>query len=105
MSADCNKFLSRRRIVPTLTIRFDLRVPDFASTTHAAQYAACLEMCDWAEQHGFGAASIAEHHGLGDGYLPAPLTPAGVILGRRKQTIGTAAPTTPPRTDRLRIAE
>src|SRR5260221_10301242 len=105
MSADCNKFLSRRRIVPTLTIRFDLRVPDFASTTHAAQYAACLEMCDWAEQHGFGAASIAEHHGLDDGYLPAPLTLAGVILGRTRQMMVSVAASILPLNDPVRIAE
>ncbi|MCU1460545.1 MAG: Alkanal monooxygenase alpha chain [Acidimicrobiales bacterium] len=91
--------------MPTLTIRFDLRVPDFASTTHAAQYAACLEMCQWAEQHGFGAVSIPEHHGLDDGYLPAPLTLAGVVLGRTQQIMVSVAASILPLHDPVRIAE
>jgi alkanesulfonate monooxygenase SsuD/methylene tetrahydromethanopterin reductase-like flavin-dependent oxidoreductase (luciferase family) len=91
--------------VAALTIRFDLRVPDFASTTHAAQYAACLEMCQWAEQHGFGAVSIPEHHGLDDGYLPAPLTLAGVILGRTSQIMVTVAASILVLHDPVRIAE
>jgi len=91
--------------VASLTIRFDLRVPDFATTTHAAQYAACLEMCTWAEQHGFAAVSIAEHHGLDDGYLPAPLALAGVILGRTNQIMVTVAASVLPLNDPVRIAE
>lgn len=91
--------------MPTYTIRFDLRVPDFATTTHAAQYAACLEMCQWAERHGFGAVSIAEHHGLDDGYLPAPLSLAGVILGRTSQMLVSVAACVLPLHDPVRIAE
>src|SRR5881296_1658672 len=34
-------------------LRFDLRVPPFARTTHERQYAACLDMCEWADAKGF----------------------------------------------------
>ena len=33
-----------------LGLRFDLRVPDFAETTHARQYAAALDMAEWADR-------------------------------------------------------
>jgi alkanesulfonate monooxygenase SsuD/methylene tetrahydromethanopterin reductase-like flavin-dependent oxidoreductase (luciferase family) len=68
-----------------LTIRYDLRVPDFAPTSHEAQYAACLEQCAWADERGFTSVVLSEHHGIDDGYLPAPLALAGVIAGRARR--------------------
>lgn len=65
-----------------LTLRYDLRVPEFAPTSHQAQYAACLEQCAWADGHGFTSVVLSEHHGVEDGYLPAPIALAGVIAGR-----------------------
>ena len=48
-------------------LRFDLRVPSFARTTVERQYAACLDMCEWADGLGFDAIAISEHHGVADG--------------------------------------
>ena len=33
-------------------IRYDLRVPPFAKTNHAEQYAGCLDQCAWADRAG-----------------------------------------------------
>jgi alkanesulfonate monooxygenase SsuD/methylene tetrahydromethanopterin reductase-like flavin-dependent oxidoreductase (luciferase family) len=86
-------------------IRFDLRVPEFADTTHAAQYSACLEMCEWAERLGFVAAVLSEHHGTDDGYLPAPLPLASAILARTNQIAVNVAAVILPLHDPVRLAE
>ncbi|MFN8624502.1 MAG: LLM class flavin-dependent oxidoreductase [Candidatus Binatia bacterium] len=62
-----------------------LRAPAFARVAHSELYAACLEQSAWADAQGFDVVSIAEHHGLDDGYLPAPLTLAAAIAGRTKR--------------------
>src|SRR5437588_3904495 len=69
--------------MPTIAMRFDLRAPDWAATRHPDLYAACLDQCSWAEEH--GAADIvvlSEHHGTDDGYMASPLTLAAAIAGR-----------------------
>lgn len=88
-----------------LGLRFDLRVPDFASTTHAAQYAACLEMSEWADRLGLDSIVLQEHHGLSDGYLPAPLTLAGVVLGRTPRIPVSISAVIVPLHDPVRLAE
>lgn len=88
-----------------LTIRFDLRVPPFAATTHPAQYAACLDMAAWADEHGFTSAVLSEHHGVDDGYLPAPLSLAGAILGRTRSVLVTVSALLVPLHDPVRLAE
>src|SRR5574341_1197837 len=86
-------------------IRFDLRVPEVSPTTHAEQYAACLEMCEWAERLGFMAVVLSEHHGTDDGYLPAPLPFASAILARTNQIAVNLAALILPLHDPVRIAE
>ena len=88
-----------------LTLRFDLRTPPFATSPAAAQYAACLDMCGWGDEHGFSTAVISEHHGIDDGYLPAPLVLAGAILGRTRHLMVNVAAVLVPLHDPLRLAE
>ncbi|TML39652.1 MAG: LLM class flavin-dependent oxidoreductase [Actinobacteria bacterium] len=88
-----------------LTLRFDLRTPPFATTSPAAQYAACLDMCEWADERGFTSAVISEHHGIDDGYLPAPLVLAGAILGRTRRLMVNVAAVLVPLHDPVRLAE
>ena len=45
-------------------------------------YAAALEMCAFAEQHGCARVLVCEHHGIDDGYLPSPMTLATAIAAR-----------------------
>jgi alkanesulfonate monooxygenase SsuD/methylene tetrahydromethanopterin reductase-like flavin-dependent oxidoreductase (luciferase family) len=86
-------------------IRFDLRVPPFATTTHAELYAACLEQCAWADAHGLDLVVLSEHHGVEDGYLPAPLTLAAAVAGRTRTIRVNVAAVLVPLHDPIRLAE
>ncbi len=86
-------------------IRFDLRVPPFAEVTHAEQYAACLDMCAWADELGFDIVVLSEHHGVDDGYMSSPVTLAAAILGRTKRVAVNIAAALIPLHDPVRLAE
>jgi len=90
---------------PVLTMRFDLRVPDISPATPAEQYAACLEMSTWADGHDFTSVVLSEHHGVDDGYLPAPLAMAGAVLGRTRTTMVNISALLIPLHDPVRMAE
>ena len=86
-------------------LRYDLRVPPFAATTHAELYAACLDQCAWADERGFDFVALSEHHGVEDGYLPAPLTLAAAIAGRTRRMPINVAALLVPLHDPVRLAE
>jgi alkanesulfonate monooxygenase SsuD/methylene tetrahydromethanopterin reductase-like flavin-dependent oxidoreductase (luciferase family) len=86
-------------------IRFDLRVPAFSSATHAELYAACLDQCAWADERGLDTVVLSEHHGVDDGYLPAPLTLAAAVAGRTQRIRITIAAVLVPLHDPVRLAE
>jgi alkanesulfonate monooxygenase SsuD/methylene tetrahydromethanopterin reductase-like flavin-dependent oxidoreductase (luciferase family) len=88
-----------------LGVRFDLRVPDFAATTHARQYEAALDMAGWADRVGLDMVILSEHHGAPDGYLPAPLTLAAAVLGRTPRIPVSVAAILVPLHDPIRLAE
>lgn len=88
-----------------LALRFDLRAPAWGPMTAAEQYAACLDICEWGETCGFDTVILSEHHGVDDGFLPAPLVMAGAIAGRTR-TIGiNIAAVLLPLHDPVRLAE
>lgn len=86
-------------------IRFDLRVPPMSTATHADQYAACLDMCEWADGLGLDIVVLSEHHGVDDGYMSAPLTLAAAIAGRTKNIRINIAALLAPLHDPIRLAE
>ncbi len=86
-------------------IRFDLRVPPMSTATHADQYAACLDMCEWADGLGLDIVVLSEHHGVDDGYMSAPLTLAAAIAGRTKNIRINVAALLAPLHDPIRLAE
>jgi alkanesulfonate monooxygenase SsuD/methylene tetrahydromethanopterin reductase-like flavin-dependent oxidoreductase (luciferase family) len=86
-------------------LRFDLRVPPFADTTLARQYEACLDMCAWADELGFDAVAISEHHGVEDGYMSSPVTLAAAIAARTKRVRINVAAILVPLHDPVRLAE
>lgn len=88
-----------------VALRFDLRVPPFAATTHARQYAACLDMCEWADRAGLDAVAISEHHGVEDGYMPSPVTLAAAIAARTRRIRINIAAILVPLHDPIRLAE
>lgn len=62
-----------------LILRYDLRVPLQFGTSAADQYAACLEQCRWGDRLGLDMVVLSEHHGVDDGFLPAPVAMAAAI--------------------------
>jgi alkanesulfonate monooxygenase SsuD/methylene tetrahydromethanopterin reductase-like flavin-dependent oxidoreductase (luciferase family) len=86
-------------------LRFDLRLPSFAAATHERQYAACLDMCAWADELGFDAIAISEHHGVADGYMSSPVTLAAAIAARTKRVRINVAAILVPLHDPVRLAE
>lgn len=86
-------------------IRFDLRAPAFAKVSMRDQYAACLEMCGWADTLGVDLCVLSEHHGVDDGYLPAPVTLAAAIAGRTRKLAINIAALLVPLHDPVRLAE
>lgn len=86
-------------------IRFDLRNPTAGPTPTPELYRACLDQCAWADAVGLDYSVISEHHGADDGYLPAPLTLAAMIVGRTTRLPITIAALLLPLHDPVRIAE
>jgi alkanesulfonate monooxygenase SsuD/methylene tetrahydromethanopterin reductase-like flavin-dependent oxidoreductase (luciferase family) len=88
-----------------LMMRFDLRVPPFAATTHAAQHQAALEMAEWAEAVGVAEITLSEHHGDPAGFTPAPITVAAAVLARTRRVRVNISAALVPLHDPVRLAE
>jgi alkanesulfonate monooxygenase SsuD/methylene tetrahydromethanopterin reductase-like flavin-dependent oxidoreductase (luciferase family) len=86
-------------------IRYDLRVPPFAKTTHADLYAACLDQCEWADKLGLDIVVLSEHHGVEDGFMSAPITLAAAIAARTRNIQLNIAAILAPLHDPVRLAE
>jgi alkanesulfonate monooxygenase SsuD/methylene tetrahydromethanopterin reductase-like flavin-dependent oxidoreductase (luciferase family) len=86
------------------SIRFDMRAPTFGAAT-TDLYAAAIDMCAWADQHGCLAAVLCEHHGSEDGYLPAPMILASAIAARTERLVISLVAAILPFYDPVRLAE
>ncbi|MCA1833333.1 MAG: LLM class flavin-dependent oxidoreductase [Actinomycetota bacterium] len=89
----------------TIALRYDLRSPEWAATSHAEAYATTLDQCAWADENGIDMVVLSEHHGMEDGFLPAPLTLAAAIAGRTKRIPISVAAALIPLHDPVRLAE
>jgi|AntAceMinimDraft_17_1070374.scaffolds.fasta_scaffold29976_1 alkanesulfonate monooxygenase SsuD/methylene tetrahydromethanopterin reductase-like flavin-dependent oxidoreductase (luciferase family) len=63
-------------------LRFDMRLPKFATASQADLYQAAIEMCAWGDKNGIGSVHLSEHHGSDDGYCPSPLILASAVAAR-----------------------
>ena len=86
-------------------IRFDQRAPSFSPTAPRDLYAAALDMAAFADEAGFQIASLSEHHGVDDGYLPSPLVLAAAIFGRTQKITVNFAALLVPLYDPVKLAE
>jgi alkanesulfonate monooxygenase SsuD/methylene tetrahydromethanopterin reductase-like flavin-dependent oxidoreductase (luciferase family) len=87
-----------------LTLRFDMRAPDWAGPA-ADLYAAAIDMCAWAETRGAVLAVLSEHHAAEDGHLPAPLMLASAIAARTTSLAILIAAVPIPLWDPVRLSE
>jgi alkanesulfonate monooxygenase SsuD/methylene tetrahydromethanopterin reductase-like flavin-dependent oxidoreductase (luciferase family) len=87
-----------------LTLRFDMRVPDWAGPA-ATHYSAVSDMCEWAETRGAPLTVLSEHHGASDGHLPTPLILASAIAAKTQEMAILLAAVPLPLWDPVRLAE
>ena len=87
------------------TLRYDLRVPPFAATTHRDAYKACIEQCAWAEDHGINTIVFSEHHGVDDGFMPSPIAMCAAAAAVTDRAMLMIQALLVPLHDPLRLAE
>ncbi|HEX3823624.1 MAG TPA: LLM class flavin-dependent oxidoreductase [Mycobacteriales bacterium] len=91
--------------MPLSLLRFNFVLPGHDPATVSSMYQAGVEMAAVADEHGFMAVTVEEHHGVDDGWSPAPLTIAGLILGRTQNLRVMVQALLVPLNDPLRVAE
>jgi len=86
-------------------LRFDFRNPAAAGTSTADQYAAALDMVQWADELGCVSVLLSEHHGSADGYLPSPVPMLAAMAARTSRVRFTIAALVAPFYHPLKLAE
>jgi alkanesulfonate monooxygenase SsuD/methylene tetrahydromethanopterin reductase-like flavin-dependent oxidoreductase (luciferase family) len=87
------------------SMRHDFRAPAFAPESSPSIYAAALEQFAWADNHGFDSLVVSEHHGVADGWMPAPLTIGAAVLARTTRARLMVSAAILPLHDPIRVAE
>ncbi len=88
-----------------VTLRFDMRLPEFSTASQTDLYQAAIEMCAWGDQQGIGSVHLSEHHGSDDGYCPSPLVLASAIATRTSNMRIYISALIAPLHDPVRLAE
>jgi len=88
-----------------ISMRHDFRAPSFAPESAQEIYATALEQFAWADEHGFDSLVLSEHHGVDDGWMPAPLTIAAAVLARTTRARLMISAAILPLHDPIRMAE
>jgi alkanesulfonate monooxygenase SsuD/methylene tetrahydromethanopterin reductase-like flavin-dependent oxidoreductase (luciferase family) len=88
-----------------VALRYDLRAAPWAATQHPELYQSCLDQCAWADEHGLDIITLSEHHGVEDGFLPAPFTMAAAVAARTRRIPITIAAAILTVHDPIRLAE
>lgn len=90
--------------MPNFNLSFDMRAPEFG-TPAAALYAAALDMLEYGDTRGISYATLMEHHGSKDGYLPAPFVLGAAVAARTKHMRIQLAAVILPLHDPVKVAE
>jgi alkanesulfonate monooxygenase SsuD/methylene tetrahydromethanopterin reductase-like flavin-dependent oxidoreductase (luciferase family) len=88
-----------------LGVRYDLRLPGAHSEERKRFLDVALDQIEWADRLGFGSATLSEHHGSPDGYLPSPMVFAAAVATRTNHLFINIGALIVPLHDPLRIAE
>ncbi|MBW2270361.1 MAG: LLM class flavin-dependent oxidoreductase [Deltaproteobacteria bacterium] len=86
-------------------MRFDLRAPAFSPAAHADLYPAALDIARYADENGWDAAVVCEHHAVDDGFLPSPIPMLAALAGRTRELRLTASALLLPLYDPVKLAE
>ena len=87
------------------SLRFSLAGPDIDDERRAEMHATMIDMSEYADQHGFGAITVSEHHGTENGWMPSPMILAGMITARTQRVRISISALLVPLHDPLRAAE
>lgn len=90
--------------VTVLSLAYDMRSPDWAAPTEVL-YRAAVEQSAWADQRGFSAVVLMEHHASRDGYLPSPIVMGGAVAAVTERLLIRLSLVLLPLYDPLRAAE
>jgi len=85
-------------------LRCDLRSPPFG-TGNRDMARIAIEQAAWADEHGFDAVQLPEHHGVADGYNPSPFVLGAAIAARTKRMRIHPSAVLLPLHDPVRVAE
>ena len=85
--------------------RYDLRSPSGGAAERRDLYRTALDQGAWCEAHGFDMLVLSEHHGVDDGYLPAPLVLASAMAARTSSIPIMISALLVPLHDPIRLAE
>jgi alkanesulfonate monooxygenase SsuD/methylene tetrahydromethanopterin reductase-like flavin-dependent oxidoreductase (luciferase family) len=91
--------------MPLIGIRYDLRAPTWGPASPADLYAAFVDQVRWADEHGFDAVILSEHHGADDNFMSAPLTLAAAVAAVTKRVHISISAALVPLHDPVRFAE
>lgn len=86
-------------------LRFDMRLPAFATASQADMYQAAIDICSWGDENDIGSVHLSEHHGSEDGYCPSPLVLAAAIAARTRNIRIFISALIAPLHDPVRLAE
>jgi len=87
-----------------LVLSYDMRAPDFGAPARDL-YAAALDQVAWADDLGFDAVGLGEHHGSPDGYDPSPLVLAAAMAARSRRILLRTSVVLAPLYDPIKLAE
>lgn len=88
-----------------LTMRHDLRAPAFGPASQSEVYSEAMSMYRWADEQGFDFAVVSEHHGLDDGWIPAPVVVAAAVAAITTRIRIMLSAVIVPLHDPIRLAE
>lgn len=86
-------------------LRLNLTQPGLDPVEMSDRYRAAVDMCAYIDEHGWDMVNLEEHHGVPNGWSPAPLTFAGLVLGRCPRLPVVVACMLLPLHDPLTVAE
>ena len=64
--------------------RFNMVCPGINPQRVSDTYKAALDIAEYIDRNGFAMATLDEHHGADDGWMPSTLVTAGMLLARTK---------------------
>ncbi len=85
-------------------VSFDMRAPGFGAPIQDL-YKAALDISAWADDIGFNAVTLGEHHAANDGYLPSPLPMCAAIAARTRRATIRSNVLLAPLYDPVKLAE